>query len=144
MPDIYAYFSLFLSSFLASTIIPFSSEGVFGVMIHQQYSPMICLLAATAGNTLGGITSYVLGFLGKWEWLEKYFGVKKDKIIAQKKYADKYGSVLAFLTWLPIVGDVLAVALGFFKVRFFMVTIWMAFGKFLRYFVIYLLIMEIL
>ena len=138
MSDGYAYFSLFLSSFLASTIIPFSSEGVLGLMIHQQYNPAMCLIMATAGNTLGGLTSYVLGYLGKWEWLDKYFGIKKTKIESQKKYADKYGSLLAFLTWLPLIGDVMAVALGFFRVNILTVTLWMILGKFLRYLVIYL------
>lgn len=112
-------------------------------MIHQQYNAGICLAIATAGNTLGGVTSYVLGFLGKWEWLEKYFGIKKAKIIAQKKYADKYGSLLAFFTWLPIIGDALAVALGFFKVNYLTVTLWMIVGKFLRYLTIYLILIEI-
>ena len=144
MSDIYAYISLFFSSFLASTILPFGSEAVFGVMIHKGFNAGLCLLAATLGNTVGGVTSYALGYLGKWEWLEKYFGIKKEKVAAQKKYADKYGGILAFLTWLPIIGDPIAVALGFFRVPFISVVFWMTLGKFLRYLIVYLLLIEIL
>jgi membrane protein YqaA with SNARE-associated domain len=114
-----------------------------GIMIHQQFNPTICIITASLGNTLGGVTSYTLGYLGKWEWLEKYFGIKKEKIGSQKKYADKYGSLVAFFSWLPVIGDPLAVTLGFFKVPFLKVLFWMALGKFLRYFIIYLLLMEI-
>jgi len=144
MLDIYAYISLFFSSFLASTILPFGSEAVFGVMIHKQYNVGFCLLAATLGNTMGGLASYALGYLGKWEWLEKYFGIKKEKVAAKKIYADKYGGILAFLTWLPIIGDPLAVALGFFRVSFIPVVLWMTLGKFLRYLIVYLLLIEII
>ena len=143
MSDIYAYLSLFFSSFLASTILPFSSEGVLGVMLHQQYNASLCLMMATLGNTLGGVTSYWLGYLGKWEWLEKYFGIKKEKITAQKKYADQYGSLLAFFSWLPAVGDILAVALGFFRVRFWTVLFWMVLGKGLRYVAVYFLLQSL-
>ena len=111
-------------------------------MIHKGFNAGFCLLAATLGNTMGGVTSYALGYLGKWEWLEKYFGIKKEKVADKKKYADQYGGILAFLTWLPIIGDPLAVALGFFRVPFISVVLWMTLGKFLRYLIVYLLLIE--
>ena len=143
MSDFYAYLSLFFSSFLASTVLPFSSEGVLGMMLHQKYNVGLCIGLATLGNTLGGVTSYWLGYLGKWEWLEKYFGIKKEKILARKTYADRYGSLLAFFSWLPVVGDILAVALGFFRVRFWTVLFWMVLGKGLRYLVVYWLMEQV-
>ena len=96
MPNIYAYLSLFTSSFLAATILPFSSEGVLGLLIHQGYAPFLCVVIATLGNTLGGVTSYYLGYLGKWQWLKKYFGISKEQLLKPKRYADKYGSAVAF------------------------------------------------
>ena len=45
----------------------------------------------------------------------------------------KYGSALALLTWLPFIGDVIAVALGFFRLKFWQVAIFMLIGKTLRY-----------
>jgi membrane protein YqaA with SNARE-associated domain len=31
------------------------------------------VVVASAGNWLGGMSSYAIGYLGKWEWIEKYF-----------------------------------------------------------------------
>jgi membrane protein YqaA with SNARE-associated domain len=32
----------------------------------------IVILVAAAGNTLGGMISFMLGWLCTWDWLEKY------------------------------------------------------------------------
>ena len=61
---------LFFSSFLAATIIPLNSEIVLSLLIANNYPITICLLTASIGNWLGGITSYGLGRLGKWYYLE--------------------------------------------------------------------------
>ena len=50
-----------------------------------------------------------------------------------KKYVDRWDSPLAFLCWLPLLGDIFAVGLGFFRVRFTYVAMWMLIGKILRY-----------
>jgi membrane protein YqaA with SNARE-associated domain len=74
-----------------------------------------------------------LGRLGNWSLIEKYFRIKKNKINKLKKRIDKWGSTLAFLCWLPIVGDPIAVGLGFFRVNYLLVATWMLFGKIFRY-----------
>lgn len=127
------YGSLFISSFLSATILPMASEGVLGVMIYKGFNPWVCLAVATIGNTLGGVTNYIVGQLGNWQLLEKYFGVKETKIISWKRYANRYGAYTALLGWLPIIGDPLIVALGFFRVRFWSVLFWMMIGKVFRY-----------
>ena len=127
------YGSLFISAFLSATILPMASEGVLGIMIYQGFNPWICLAVATAGNTLGGTTNYIVGKLGNWQLLEKYFGVKETKTKSWKKYADKYGAYTALLGWLPFIGDPIIVALGFFRVSFWSVLFWMTLGKLGRY-----------
>ena len=127
------YFILFLQSFLAATIIPFSSEVVLSGMILNGYDATYCLIFATTGNWLGGMSSYLLGYLGKIEWIEKYLRVKHNKLLKWKTSISKYGSYFALLCWLPIIGDVIAIALGLFKVKVFPVSIYMLIGKFLRY-----------
>ena len=76
----WGYLGLFIASFLGATIIPFSSEVVFSLLIINGYDIKVSLLVATIGNWLGGLSSYFLGRLGKWETLEKYFKLKKEKI----------------------------------------------------------------
>ena len=104
----WGYIGLFIASFLGATIIPFSSEMVFSLLIIKGYDFNLSLLVATIGNWLGGLSSYFLGRLGKWSTLEKYFRLKKDKIVKFKTNIDKWGSLLAFFCWLPIIGDPIA------------------------------------
>ena len=67
----YGYIGVFIASFLAATVLPFSSEVVLtGVLLAGAvYWP--CMIAATLGNFLGGMSCYWLGMLGKVEWIEK-------------------------------------------------------------------------
>ena len=131
----WGYIGLFISSFLGATIIPFSSELVFSLLIIKGYDFNLSLLVATTGNWLGGLSSYFLGRLGKWSTLEKYFRLKKEKIVKFKTNIDKWGSLLAFFCWLPIIGDPIAVGLGFFRTNFLLVALWMFIGKLIRYIV---------
>lgn len=57
----YGYIGVFIASFLAATVLPFSSEVVLtGVLLAgAAYWP--CMIAATLGNFLGGMTSYWVG-----------------------------------------------------------------------------------
>ena len=131
----WGYLGLFIASFLGATIIPFSSELVLSLLIIKGYDFNLSLLVATTGNWLGGLSSYFLGRLGKWSTLEKYFRLKKEKIVKFKINIDKWGSLLAFFCWLPIIGDPIAVGLGFFRTNFLLVALWMFIGKLIRYIV---------
>lgn len=130
------YFGLFIASFLASTVVPFSSEALLGTMIYYKYDAVWCIAVATFGNTFGSITSYFLGYIGNWKMLEKYFGVKKEKIEKFHAKIKNKGSIIALLTWLPIVGDLISVALGFMRVNFKSVLFFTFVGKLFRYIII--------
>ena len=122
----WGYLGLFISSFLGATIIPFSSEIVFSLLIINGYDIRVSLIVATVGNWLGGLSSYYLGRLGKWSTLEKYFKLKKERIFHFKTKIDKWGSLL-------VIGDPIAVSLGFFRINYISVAVWMLIGKVLRY-----------
>ncbi len=134
----FGYVGLFLSSFLASTIVPLSADVVLTALVLLKFNPWVCLIIATGGNFLGGLTSYGLGYIGKWEWLEKYFKVDRQKVENFQKKITKYGIFAAAFAWLPFVGDLIAISLGFFKIRPTWVFILMLTGRFLRFFVIIL------
>ena len=131
----WGYIGLFVGSFLAATVLPFSSEILLTGMLLAGASPFYVLIIATTGNWLGSISTYGIGWLGKWEWIEKWFKTPREKIEKQQEKITKYGSILAFLVWVPIIGDVFALALGFYKVKFVRCCIFMLIGKLLRYFV---------
>jgi len=129
----YGYIGLFLASFLAATILPFPSEGVLSILLISGLDPVICLVAATIGNTLGGMTCYWIGLLGKVEWMEKYLKIKYEKVEKMQRWMQNKGSVLALFTFLPVIGDVIAVALGFMRSNVWYVLLFMFIGKAVRY-----------
>lgn len=134
MTYLFTVVSLFLGSFLAATIIPFSSEILFLTALKASVVPGVTLvITAGLGNTLGGLTGYWLGLAGRWEWLEKYFKLSKPKIESYQKITSAYGYWLALFCWLPFIGDLLCVVLGFFRLRFWPVTVLMFAGKLTRY-----------
>ena len=124
---------LFISSFIAATIIPFSSELVLSFLLANQYPLEMCLFIATLGNWLGGISSYGLGRLGEWTYIKYFTGLDKTKIKKVREKINKWKSPLAFFCWLPLVGDIFAVGLGFYKINFIEVSLWMFVGKMIRY-----------
>lgn len=138
------YLGLFLSSFLASTIIPISSEIVLSGLIYLGSNVWICIFVATAGNFLGGLTTYYLGYLGKWEWVEKYMKTPREKIERFQTKIQKYGVYSAFFAWLPFVGDLIALGLGFMRINPIKVSVLMLVGRFVRFVVSGLAIAQIL
>lgn len=132
------YIGLFIGSFLASTVVPFSADILLIGMLAAGGAPWVIIGVATVGNFLGGLTSYGIGRLGKWEWIEK-LGANPEKIERHKAKIDKYGAWVALLSWVPFIGDVLAVALGFFRVKFVPSAIFMLIGRFARFVAWYLI-----
>ena len=53
---------------------------------------------------------------------------------------DRHGSFLAFFSWVPLIGDILTLSLGFFRVNFKAVAFWILIGKLTRFIVLALLI----
>lgn len=106
---------LFIGTFLAATIVPFSSDALYIGILLTGIPPWAVFVVGTIGNWLGGVTTYFLGRLAKWEWVEKTFKVKPETLEKQHNLILKYGVWVALLTWVPIVGDVIAIALGFYK-----------------------------
>ena len=130
------YWGTFFSSLLAATVIPLGSEFVFIALLANDFDPVTLTLVAGLGNTSGGMITYYIGHLGKWEWLEKWFGITHDKLQSHMERAQKYGWVYAFFTWLPGIGDLMAAAIGFVRIKPLTALIWMAIGKTLRFTVI--------
>lgn len=129
----FGFLGLFLGSFLAATVLPFSSDIIMIGALIAGMNPLLVLIWATSGNWLGGLTSYWIGHLGKWQWIEKWFGITEEKLLKQKHWIDKYGSLIAFFSWFPFAGDILAVGLGFYRVNFTKSALFMFIGKATRY-----------
>lgn len=129
----YGLGGLFIAGFLSGSILPFNSEAVLTVLILAGFNAVSCLIAATLGNMLGGISIYYLGYLGNMQWIEKYCKVKEAKIQAILPRLNKYGPLMAALSFVPVLGDIVVLGLGFFRISPLFTTIFMFIGKVGRY-----------
>ena len=77
---------------------------------------------ATLGNTLGGLTSYLVGRL--------FPGPEASRAVA---WLQRYGPPALLLSWTPIVGDGLCVAAGWLRQNAVAAALFIAVGKFARY-----------
>lgn len=129
----FGYLGLFIGSLLAATIFPFSSDALLLGMLIAGGDAVTTVMVATLGNWCGGLIGYWMGWLGKLEWLERWFKVKPDTIAKHRAKVERYGALLALLTWTPFVGDIFAIVLGFYKAKFLPSAFWMLVGKCGRY-----------
>lgn len=129
----WGYFGLFVSALLAGSIVPFSSELVLAALVKLGLNPTLCILSAALGNTVGGMTCYYMGRLGRIDWIEKYFKVKQEKVERMQRFLQGKGALMAFFTFLPFVGEAIAIALGFMRSNLILTTTSMFAGKLLRY-----------
>lgn len=132
MPDNLSLWGLFLSAFVSSTLFPGGSEVVLGVLAAQrQHDPWLLLAIATAGNTLGAVTTWLLGYLlARRLSLDAHLSAKQHCAVER---ARKWGSPILLLSWLPVVGDPLCFAAGYLRLPFVASLVFMAFGKAARY-----------
>ena len=126
---------LFLACFLAATIVPFSSEAVLAAATFGPWSNGTLILVASLGNWLGGLTTYLLGRLCNAPLMRR---LRLDPSSADRwqRPVKRYGAWLALLCWAPIIGDVIALALGLCRVRPVPVALLMLIGKAARYAVV--------
>ena len=118
--------ALFAASFLAATLLPGGSEVVlFAVLkLHpDQYWPALGI--ATLGNTLGGMSSYLIGRV-----------IPRKKGLRGLQVVQKFGSPALLLSWVPIIGDPLCVAAGWLRLNPWLSALFMGAGKLARYLVI--------
>jgi len=121
---------VFLASFLAATVVPLSSEAVlFGYLRLHPEEAVLAVAFATVGNTLGGMTTYLLGRL-----VPNRAWAKLDP--RALKWISRYGSAATVFAWLPLVGDALCAAAGWLRLNWIAVLGFMACGRLLRYLVV--------
>lgn len=131
----WGYWGLFLSAFVAGSILPFSSEAVMVVLVRMGLDPVGCVAAASLGNTLGGMTCYWIGTLGRTEWITR-LGVSTRQLARARKFLSGRGALMAFFAFLPTIGEAIAIVLGLMRSNVWLTCAAMLAGKTLRYIVI--------
>ena len=136
---LFSYLQLLIVSFLAATILPFSSEIVLTTMyLSNLFETYFLLIFASLGNILGSITNWYLGKKITIFQDRKWFPVSPDQLDRSQKYFQKYGLWSLLLAWVPIIGDPLTLLAGVLKVRFSLFLILVSISKISRYlFILY-------
>jgi membrane protein YqaA with SNARE-associated domain len=117
---------LLLSAFLAATLLPGGSEAVFAaLLLTRPELALPALLAATIGNTAGGMTTYLIARL-----------LPRKELPARLDFVRRHGSLSLLLSWAPLIGDALCAAAGLLRLPWPACLLWMALGKAARYAVI--------
>ncbi|HLO64926.1 MAG TPA: DedA family protein [Azonexus sp.] len=118
--------SLFASSFLAATLLPGGSEAVlYAVLKAYPETLWTALAVATLGNTLGGMVSFGMGWL-----------LPQTQQLKHVEKVRKFGAPVLLLSWVPLFGDALCLAAGWLRLHPWQAVLYIAIGKFARYWVI--------
>jgi membrane protein YqaA with SNARE-associated domain len=135
------YLSLFAISFLAATILPFSSELSLATLIAtSDYDNLLLLTVASFGNILGSLVNWALGFYARNLTIKKWFPFKETQIERSSKWFKKFGKWSLLFAWVPVVGDPLTLVAGILRVKFIDFIILVAIGKVSRYIFVFYLI----
>ena len=135
------YLSLFAISFLAETILPFSSElTLAGLIATSDYDNLLLLIVASFGNVLGSVVNWALGSYSRNLTTKKWFPFKETQIERSSKWFRKFGKWSLLFAWFPVVGDPLTLVAGIFRVKFIDFIILVAIGKVSRYLIVFYLI----
>ena len=115
--------SLAVAAFLATTVLPMSSEvALFAVLKLHPHLFWPAIAVATAANTLGGMTSYLIG---------RFLATRKP--LKHVEQVEKWGPAALLLAWAPLVGDALCVAAGWLKLNWVASAAFQAAGRLARY-----------
>lgn len=129
------YGSLFLSAFLAATVLPFSSEAVLAGLYAAKGGAGAGALLATAsvGNVLGSFANFLLGrFCLHWREA-RWFPVKAAQLDRAADWFRRFGLWMLLFAWLPLLGDPLTVAAGALRINVWLFLALVGAGKVARY-----------
>ena len=132
------------SAVITTSLLPGSSEVVMTALV-TAFPAIVwtAFLVATAGNVTGCFVSYGMGY-GAKQGFERFQRVKVDLEHPLVQKLRQWGPPALFLSFLPLVGDVLVVAAGWLKLPLGRSMLWIAAGKATRYLVLVLGLLGVL
>ena len=134
------YFLLFLTSFLAATILPLSSElTLISSLKTNNYNPFLLVSTASLGNILGSVFNWLLGFYLFKYINKKWFPFSQNQIDVASNRFNRFGIWSLLFSWVPIIGDPLTLIAGILRVNFLLFLILVSVGKISRYLFVYVL-----
>ena len=132
----YGQWGMFISAFLAGSILPFSSEAVMVALLAAGVNPWILFAAASAGNTLGGVTCYYVRRMVPADRGQHSFHIKERHMQRAHTLVARWGAWMGLLCWVPIIVDAILVTLGIMRSNPLTTNLTMLVGRTLRYAVV--------
>lgn len=134
----YGPWGMFISAFLAGSILPFSSEAVMVALLAAGVNPWILFAAASAGNTLGGVTCYYVGRMVPADRVQHIFHIKESHLQRAHTLVARWGAWMGLLCWVPVLGDAILVTLGIMRSHPLATNLTMLLGRTIRYAIVLL------
>jgi membrane protein YqaA with SNARE-associated domain len=108
-----AFGGLFLAALIAGSFLPLQSETVLAtLLLTTDHSPILLVLAASAGNTLGAVINWLLGRGIERFRDRRWFPASPATLERAQSQYQRYGKWSLLLSWVPIIGDPLTVIAG--------------------------------
>ncbi|MEH6522925.1 YqaA family protein [Sulfitobacter sp.] len=111
-----AYIGLFISAFVAATVLPMQSEAVLvGLLVAASHPISVLVIVATIGNVLGSVINWYLGRYLLVFREKRWFPSSQHQLERAQNWYRRYGRWSLLGSWLPIVGDPLTVVAGLMR-----------------------------
>lgn len=134
----YGLAGLFIAAFLAATLLPLSSELMLGTLVLHGVAPVSVVAVATAGNVLGSLTCYGVGWWGSQAVWQRWLRLSDAEYLRARQRFARYGRAGLLLAWVPVIGDPLTVVAGGLRLSLWVFIPLVTLGKLGRYVVVVL------
>jgi len=128
----YEHWLLLSSGFISATLLPGGSEALFLYYLSEDLTRKWSFFAAvTLGNSLGGFITYLLGYYCRYG--QQKAAANYPRILV---FCQRWGHIALLLSWLPIIGDVICLFVGWLRLPKANALLYIIAGKSLRYLVL--------
>lgn len=132
-----AFGGLFLAALIAGSFLPLQSETVLAtLLLTTDHSPILLILTASAGNTLGAVINWLLGRGIERFRDRRWFPANPATLERAQSRYQRYGKWSLLLSWVPIIGDPLTVIAGVMREPLGMFILLVAIAKTGRYVIV--------
>jgi len=131
--DLAALGGLFAIAFAAATILPLQSEAAMVALQLAGWQPLLLIVVASLGNTLGAVTNWFLGRGIEHLKDKSWFPASSASLDRATRWYGKWGRWSLLMAWLPIGGDALTIVAGVLREPLWSFVLLVGIGKTLRY-----------
>ena len=135
---------LWLSAFLSATVLPGSSELVMAALVTAY--PQLAwwsFWVALSGNVLGALLTFGMGLASRLGY-ERFQRLRVQEQHPMVLRLRRLGPPALVLSVVPLVGDVMVLAAGWFRLPLGPSMFWITVGKAVRYALILLVLLGLL